>query len=149
METLRVDKATTAEAIEAFQSRRCGQCGRAAREHTHLFGSQNYLCPTVSVFTEPRQQKPPRCTVDGVCDDDPRCTECKPDEASEFPGWVPEFTVYLVRRGKQFPMIVDSVFVDEAVANKRLSLFPRDQGWHVMRYSHIRPPTVEPQEEKP
>lgn len=110
--TLNPLKATEAE-IEAFTKRRCGSCGHCANEHAHMFGSDNYLCPTVSMF---RDQSP---------------------DDLEFSGWVPEFTVWLVRRGSRFPMTVDSVFTDEKSAQRRAALLGAANGWKAMRYSHL------------
>jgi hypothetical protein len=47
----------------------------------------------------------------------------------EFAGWAPAFTVWIVRRGQKFPMIIDSIWTDEATAKKRVALFPKGQGW--------------------
>lgn len=71
----------------------------------------------------------------------------QPDEddydSAAFKDWTPEFTVWLVRRGKRFPMVVDSVFVREELAEKRAALLGKDEGWHAMKYSHIQPSAVE------
>lgn len=53
-------------------------------------------------------------------------------------GWTPEFTVWVVRRGSRFPMVVDSIFHDEHRANLRATLLGNGEGWHVERYQHVR-----------
>lgn len=75
----------------------------------------------------------------------------------EDEGFEPEFTVYLVRRGKQWPMVIDSVFIAQELAAKRVAMMPVSQGWSVQEYSHMRakaavpgdPPRGRPAEEQP
>lgn len=52
-------------------------------------------------------------------------------------GLAPEFTVYIVRRGQRFPMVIDSLFVRRELAEKRAALLGVGQGWHVDSYSHL------------
>lgn len=58
-----------------------------------------------------------------------------PDDT--FADWVPEFTVWLVRYTEAWPMVVDTVFLNEADAKARAAV--RGPGWWAMRYSHIQP----------
>lgn len=104
-----------------FKARRCGACGHRADEHRHLFGSENYICQTVATFIE-----------EG------------PDESGECPDCVPEFVVWVVRRGSRFPMVVDSIFVNEKPAHDRAKLMGLGDGWKAERYSHLKPPDEPP-----
>jgi len=37
----------------AFAARLCARCNHPANKHIHLFGSAEWLCPTVATFVEP------------------------------------------------------------------------------------------------
>jgi hypothetical protein len=63
-------------------------------------------------------------------------------EADYVSDLVPEFTVWIVRRGSRFPMVVDSIFMDEARAHLRAQLLGTGHGWHVERYSHLKANTM-------
>jgi hypothetical protein len=47
------------EEIQRFRARRCGACGHRADEHRALFGSPDYLCPTVATFIEEDSEDAP------------------------------------------------------------------------------------------
>lgn len=61
------------------------------------------------------------------------------DDDSLYDGWTPEFTVWIVRRGSRFPMMIDTIWMDEEPAQKRAKLLCRGEGWKAAKYSHIRP----------
>ena len=105
----------TVDEIEALQRQKCARCGEASKDHLHLFGSAEYLCPTVSRFLA-----------------------AEPDSLDD---WVPEFTVWIVRRGSRHPMVIDSIFTHEPSAVKRARLL--GNGWKAEKYSHLKAPAGE------
>lgn len=62
-------------------------------------------------------------------------------------GWTPKFTVWLVVEGDSWPMRVDAVFDSKDDAEKRAGV--RGGAWHVMKYSHLKPPSSAPPVETP
>jgi hypothetical protein len=60
------------------------------------------------------------------------------DDSELFKDWEPEFTVWLVRLGSNWPMKIDSVFVDEVTARKRATLLGKY--WRVEEYTGLKPP---------
>jgi hypothetical protein len=58
---------------------------------------------------------PPRCTVDGVCDDDPRCFECKPQPDGVPPEVVAEIRALLKESPPFRPFAVFDAALDTLV----------------------------------
>ncbi len=85
--------------IKAYGMRPCVRCGCSANTHLHLYGSNEWLCPTVARFIEPltasvRAHHQPTCPTHGLVDAAHRCRDFDDDTPTirvpEPPPWHPE-----------------------------------------------------------
>lgn len=58
------------------------------------------------------------------------------DDGEMFADFEPEFTVWIVRRGSQRPMVIDSIFAVKELAEQRAALL--GDGWAAGSYAHVK-----------